>query len=474
MSTYTPTIGIEIHAELKTASKMFCSCKNDPHGSQSNTNVCPICLAHPGTLPTVNKEAVKKLLLVGRAIDGEIASYSEFDRKNYFYPDIPKAYQLSQYQFPFVKGGELAGVEITRIHLEEDTARSQHQGDISLVDFNRAGVPLMELVTEPVIHSAAEAVLFAKELQLLLRALGVSDANMEKGEMRVEANISISDTDTLGTKVEVKNLNSFRAMEDAINYEIERQKTVLQSHKSVIQETRGWNLAQNKTFVQRVKETAEDYRYFSDPDIPKYDISKLPEFNNSRLDEDLSEIPSKTRVFLKDLGIESQQVEAVVNDLPALAFFKRVINQLEKSKADPSVLKAAANYITTDLAKLRQDHSEFELDSANAIGFAKLMQMVSAGDITSRVAKDLLFAITFEGSDPELLAKEKGLLVDNSVETLTTLVNQLISDNPEVVAAYKGGKITSLQFLLGQAMKATKGAANPKLLTELLTNKLSE
>ncbi|OGG85451.1 glutaminyl-tRNA synthase (glutamine-hydrolyzing) subunit B [Candidatus Kaiserbacteria bacterium RIFOXYB1_FULL_46_14] len=472
MSTYTPTIGIEVHAELKTKSKMFCSCKNDPHASHPNTNICPVCLAHPGTLPVVNNEAVKKVLLVGRAISGEIASYSEFDRKNYFYPDIPKAYQLSQYQFPFVKGGELAGVSITRVHLEEDTARSQHQGEISLVDFNRAGVPLMELVTEPVIHSAAEAARFAKELQLLLRALGVSDANMEKGEMRVEANISISDSEKLGTKVEVKNLNSFKAVEDAINYEIERQKTALQSHKIITQETRGWNTAQNKTFLQRSKETAEDYRYFPDPDIPKYDLSTIEEFNNSRLDEDLSEIPSKTRVFLQDLGIESQQAEALVNDQLALAFFKKVVVLLQESGKDKTVIKIAANYITSDLAGLRQDHPEHVLDSTNAMSFATLIQMVSEGEITSRVAKDLLFAIVFEGADPKEMAKEKGLLADNSVETLTAIVDEIISLNPTVVTEYKNGKTASLQFLLGQGMKATRGAANPKLLTELFEKKL--
>ena len=200
MSTYTTTVGIEVHAELKTKSKMFCGCINNPHAAEPNANVCPVCMAHPGTLPVVNKEAVRFLMMVGKAIGGELADYSEFDRKNYFYPDIPKAYQISQYQFPFVKGGEIAGVAITRVHLEEDTARSAHdQGDESLVDFNRAGVPLMELVTEPVIHDAQKAGEFAKELQLLLRSLGVSDANMERGEMRVEANISVSKTDQLGT-----------------------------------------------------------------------------------------------------------------------------------------------------------------------------------------------------------------------------------------------------------------------------------
>ena len=280
MKNYKPTIGIEVHAELNTKSKMFCGCTNNPHEGEPNTYICPVCLAHPGTLPAVNKEAVKKVLLVGTALEGQLATYSEFDRKNYFYPDIPKAYQLSQYAYPFVKGGMLHGVAITRVHLEEDTARSQHEGSSSVVDFNRAGVPLMELVTEPVIHDAELAASFARELQLLLRFLDVSNANMEKGEMRVEANISISSTDELGTKVEVKNLNSFKSMEQAIAYEIKRQAELLDKGEKVVQETRGWDEVKNKTFSQRTKETAEDYRYFPDPDIPKYDIPSVSEFNN--------------------------------------------------------------------------------------------------------------------------------------------------------------------------------------------------
>jgi aspartyl-tRNA(Asn)/glutamyl-tRNA(Gln) amidotransferase subunit B len=263
MSTYTTTVGIEVHAELKTKSKMFCGCKNDPHASLPNAHVCPVCMAHPGTLPTVNKEAVHFLMQVGKAIGGELADFSEFDRKNYFYPDIPKAYQISQYQFPFVKGGSIAGVAITRVHLEEDTARSVHdQGDESLVDFNRAGVPLMELVTEPVVHDAKSAGDFARELQLLLRTLGVSDANMEKGEMRVEANISVSKDATLGTKVEVKNLNSFKSVEAAIVYETKRHIEELEAGRQIKQETRGWDESKGKTFLQRSKETAQDYRLF--------------------------------------------------------------------------------------------------------------------------------------------------------------------------------------------------------------------
>jgi aspartyl-tRNA(Asn)/glutamyl-tRNA(Gln) amidotransferase subunit B len=260
MTDYMPTIGLEIHAELKTRTKMFCGSLNDPHDSDPNTHVCPVCLAHPGTLPVINKEAVEHVIKVGLAVGGSLATFTEFDRKNYFYPDIPKGYQISQYKYPLVQGGELAGVKLTRIHLEEDTARSQHdQGEGSLVDYNRAGVPLMELVTEPVIHDAETAGNFARELQLLLRTINVSDANMEMGEMRVEANISVSRDATLGTKVEVKNLNSFRAVEAAIKYEIERQIDVLERQGGkIMQETRGWDdqrashLARDPRKLQRI------------------------------------------------------------------------------------------------------------------------------------------------------------------------------------------------------------------------------
>ena len=282
MSDYKATIGLEIHAELKTKTKMFCNSKNDPDEKRPNVNICPVCMAYPGTLPTVNFEAVKHVVRVGCAINGEIADYSEFDRKNYFYPDIPKGYQISQYKFPLVKGGMLNGVKITRVHLEEDTARSSHdQGNYSLVDFNRAGVPLMELVTEPVIHTAEEASAFAKELQLLLQALGAGEANMEKGEMRVEANISIApktdnesrisnnEKEILGTKVEVKNLNSFKAVEKAIIYELKRHEEMLEKGEKIIQETRGWDENKEVTFSQRAKEDSHDYRYFPRPGYPK-------------------------------------------------------------------------------------------------------------------------------------------------------------------------------------------------------------
>ncbi|HEY4518491.1 MAG TPA: Asp-tRNA(Asn)/Glu-tRNA(Gln) amidotransferase subunit GatB, partial [Candidatus Paceibacterota bacterium] len=262
VSEYLPTIGLEVHAELKTRTKMFCDSANDPGETRPNVNICPICTAQPGTLPTINRLAVRHVLKVGVACGSTLADFSEFDRKNYFYPDIPKGYQISQYKYPLVSGGMLNGVALTRIHLEEDTASNIHEADYSLIDFNRAGVPLMELVTEPVIHDSRTAGAFARELQLLLRYLGASEANMDKGQMRLEANVSVSKGSTLGTKVEVKNINSFRALEKAIEYEIKRQIDEIESGGVIVQETRGWDDVKQKTFSQRKKESSHDYRYF--------------------------------------------------------------------------------------------------------------------------------------------------------------------------------------------------------------------
>jgi aspartyl-tRNA(Asn)/glutamyl-tRNA(Gln) amidotransferase subunit B len=468
METYTTTVGIEVHAELKTKSKMFCGCANAPHESQPNTHVCPVCMAHPGSLPTVNKEAVSYLMQVGRAIGGTLADYSEFDRKNYFYPDIPKAYQISQYQFPFVSGGEIAGVAITRVHLEEDTARSQHdQGEESLVDFNRAGVPLMELVTEPVIHDAKKAGEFAKELQLLLRTLGVSDANMEKGEMRVEANISVSSTSELGTKVEVKNLNSFKSVEGAIIYETKRQIELIENGEAVKQETRGWDESKGKTFSQRSKETANDYRYFPDPDIPKFVRSEIAEFSDSRIDEKIPEIPAIKRLKYKDLGLDDIQIEVIIGDIEHDAFFQDVIAHLPESIER----RLAANYFVTDvLALIEQGRS---IQNAHADTFAGLLALVSEGKITSRVAKDLLPEVVFEGLSAQDIAISRGLLQQNSEDALRPIVETIIADNPAVVAEYRSGKESSLQFLIGQGMKASRGSANPVALRELLVKMLS-
>ena len=323
---YTATIGLEIHAELKTKTKMFCSCKNDPDEEKPNSNICSICTAQPGTLPVINKEAVKHVLKIGLACNSKIADFTEWDRKNYFYPDIPKGYQISQYKYPLVIGGNLKGVELTRIHLEEDTGASTHDaGNFSLVDFNRSGVPLMELVTEPVIHSGKQAADFAKELQLLLQYMGAGDANMEKGEMRVEANISVSNCEgKLGTKVEVKNLNSFRAVERAVAYETERHISALERGEKIVQETRGWDDAKQQTYSQRIKEDSHDYRYFPDPDLPKMMVSEV--FDLKKIKAELPELPWQRRErYLKVFGIKEQDAEAYVNNFSLGEFFEKVI-----------------------------------------------------------------------------------------------------------------------------------------------------
>jgi aspartyl-tRNA(Asn)/glutamyl-tRNA(Gln) amidotransferase subunit B len=468
MSSYKTTVGIEVHAELKTKSKMFCSCKNDPHAAEPNSNVCPVCMAHPGTLPTVNKEAVRFLMMVGKAIGGELAEYSEFDRKNYFYPDIPKAYQISQYQFPFVKGGEIAGVQVTRVHLEEDTARSVHdQGEESLVDFNRAGVPLMELVTEPVIHDAESAGKFARELQLLLRTLGVSDANMEKGEMRVEANISVSQTDELGVKVEVKNLNSFKSVEGAIVYETKRHIEEIEAGGTIKQETRGWDESKSKTFLQRSKETAQDYRYFPDPDIPKFQRSLIEEFSDSRISENLPETPELKRHRYAKSGLPEKQIEVIISDVQRSSFFDAVIEQITNERA----VLLAGNYFTTDVLSLleKEGHGIEEVDAAS---FVKLMNLLEAGEITSRVAKDILAEVVIGKEDPRILAESRGLLQENSEEAVLLIVKSVIEENPSIAAEYKAGKETSIQFLIGQGMKKSKGSANPGVLKNLLEKEL--
>ena len=468
---YKATIGLEVHAELKTKTKMFCGSKNDPHNAEPNTNICPVCVAHPGTLPVINKEAVKHVIKVGLALEGKIATFTEFDRKNYFYPDIPKGYQISQYKYPLVSGGSLAGVDITRVHLEEDTARSLHdQGEGTIIDYNRAGVPLMELVTEPVIHDAETAGRFGRELQLLLKTLEVSDANLEKGEMRVEVNISISKDDTLGTKVEVKNLNSFRAVENAIAYEMKRQEKVLERGESILQETRGWDEQKGETFSQRLKETSEEYRYFPDPDLPKLDLSKDPDFSLSRISELMPELPAEKRSKYENLGIPREQVEVLISDKTAAPYFEAVVSEDLLSGED---LKRAANYITSDVMALCSERGREPLENS-IVGFADLMIMLSEGAITSRVAKDLLQEVIFEAISPKKVAEERGLLQQNDEESLLKTVEAILESNPAVVEEYKAGKEQVIKFLVGQGMKETKGSANPAVLEDLLKKKIAE
>ena len=467
--SYIPTIGLEVHAELKTLSKMFCGCKNDPHEGEPNAYTCPVCLAHPGTLPVPNIEAIKKVLLFGKAVEATPATYSEFDRKNYFYPDIPKAYQISQYAYPFLTGGNLAGVELTRVHLEEDTARSNHEkGDYSLVDFNRAGVPLMELVTEPVIHDAQTAGAFARELQLLLRTLNISDANMERGEMRVEANISVSkDADKMATKyVEVKNLNSFKAVEGAIAFEIQRQIKLLEEGGEIVQETRGWDEVNLRTFSQRVKETAKDYRYFPDPDIPKIKI------NESLLAEITVKLPKEKRDLYQNLGLTSDAVELIISDKETDEFFAKLYDS--DLLSDHECARLSANYLTSDIASLLSSNPSLKLSMLRVEYFAELMNMLMGKEINSRIGKDLLPELFSSEKSPREMATERNLLQISDASALEGIIKEIIEANPTVVAEYKAGKETAIQFFVGQGMKATKGSANPALLLESFKKALED
>ncbi len=457
---YKTTIGLEVHAELKTATKMFCRCKNDPDETKPNHNICPVCTAQPGSLPVINQKAVEHVLRVGKAVGSKLADFTEWDRKNYFYPDIPKGYQISQYKYPLVEHGSIAGVELTRIHLEEDTGSSRHDlGDYSLVDYNRAGVPLMELVTEPVIHDAETAMKFAKELQLLLRYLGASDANMEKGEMRVEANISISETDTFGTKVEVKNLNSFKSVGDAIAFEIKRHEEVLSRGEKVVQETRGWDENTGKTFSQRKKESANDYRYFPDPDLPKMMASEAFGKNYEKL-PGLPELPWQKRERLqKEYGFVEHITEIYVSDFVLGKFFDEVVTLLAKDK---ELITLASNYISSDVASLVKLNGN--LGKLTADNFAELMKLIKAGDLSSRGAKDTLTILYKDGGEPKVVAEKAGLIQKSDAGALKKIAEEVIAANDKVVAEYKAGKEASLQFLVGQGMKVSKGSANPGML----------
>ncbi|MBY0539740.1 Asp-tRNA(Asn)/Glu-tRNA(Gln) amidotransferase subunit GatB [Patescibacteria group bacterium] len=464
--SYRPTIGLEVHAELKTRTKMFCGSKNDPDEVRPNVNVCPVCMAFPGTLPVVNREAVKHVLRVGAAINGKLADYTEFDRKNYFYPDLPKGYQISQYEYPLISGGNLQGVQITRIHLEEDTARSQHTGDgYSIIDFNRAGVPLMELVTEPVIHDALTASAFAKELQLLLRTLGAGEANMELGQMRVEANISVSKTEKFGTKVEVKNLNSFKAVERAIAYEIERQTALLEEGGAVVQETRGWDEKKEETFSQRTKEDSHDYRYFPDPDIPKFRLSLLEEYSEETIRSSLPELPSARREKLLALAIAPEDVEVLVSDVAYSELYTKAVEPI----TDAGTRKAAINLL---LNEVRGKNPNAEALMRIEAGLAETATMFARGDISSAGAKAIVAELLENGGDPAHIATSKGLLQMKDASLISALADEVLAEHSGVAEEVKSGKLEAMKFLLGQGMRKSKGSANPAELERVIKEKL--
>lgn len=480
---YQPIIGLEIHVELNTKSKMFCDCKNDSSERHPNVLICQICTAQPGSLPVINQEAVRKTIKTGLALNCQIPEYSQFDRKNYFYPDLPKGYQISQFYQRLCENGYLKigekKIRIRKVHLEEDTGRLVHPegADYSLVDFNRAGIPLMELVTEPDITSAKEARKFAQDLHLIMHYLNVSDADMEKGEMRVEVNISLSrEEGKLGTKVEIKNLNSFRAVEKSIEYEIQRQTEVLTRGEKIIQETRGWDDIKAKTFSQREKEEAHDYRYFPEPDLPQLRHPK--EFINE-IKAEIPELPQEKRErFKREYELDEKNVEVFVYNKNLGEYFEKVVSEFDPRLPREKLfklIKLTTNYLITDLQGLLKgaqvSSEDFLITPEN---FAEFITLIYEGKISSKIAKMVLEEMFKTGADPSRIIEEKGLAQITDEAEIEKIVKEVISKNKKAVEDFKKGKENASQFLIGQIMAQTKGKADPQITGAILKDILGK
>jgi len=508
MSKYIPVIGMEVHVELKTKSKMFCNSKNGLGlEKQPNIHICPVCTGQPGTLPVPNEQAIEFVQLAGLALNCKLNLKSKFDRKNYFYPDLPKGYQISQYDQPLCQNGVLEfpisndqfpnnnqisnsniqtkKIRITRIHLEEDTGKLIHPkgADYTLVDYNRAGVPLMELVTEPDIENGEQARLFCAKLQQICRYLGISDADMEKGNMRCEVNLSLhkKNEDKLsGTKVEVKNINSFKFVEKAINYEIERQSELLEKGEKIIQETRGWDSVKNVTVSQRKKESAHDYRYFPEPDIPPMEFTaeyienlkcKLPELPNA-----------KEKRFVAEYGLNIADTLILTAESDLAGYFEQVISEIKEKISSheieasrEKVIKLAANYIISELRKhlAENKHSVRDL-KISAENYAEFIGLIADGKINSSAAQTVLKEMYHMGGDPSQIIEEKNLGQMQDSSELEIAVESVIATNSKSAEDYKAGKQNALQFLMGQVMSVTKGKANPQVVLELLRKRLDK
>lgn len=473
---YEAIIGMEVHAQLLTRSKMFCACAADYAAAPPNTRVCPVCLGMPGALPVINRRAVEFVVMTGLALHCRIASHSRFARKNYHYPDLPKGYQISQYELPLCSDGyleiEVDGrvkrIGIERVHLEEDTAKLIHTGEYSLIDMNRAGVPLMEIVSAPDLRTGEEARQYLTKLRAILRYLGVSSGNMEEGSMRCEVNISLrpAGTDVRGTKVEVKNLNSFRSVKQAIEYEIQRQGRLLDAGERVRQVTMGWDEAKGRTVLQRVKESADDYRYFPEPDLPPLELgrewveqirARLPELPDARKER-----------FVRAYGLGAYDAGVLTADRDVADFFEAVVGL----GANP---KEAANWITGEIFRLMNARG---LDMAHLpvrpAQLCELMGLIQKGTITTTIAKDVLGDMVDTGESPDDIVRRRGLAQVSDTSALEAIARQVIADNPGAVAQYLAGKEQVLKFLVGQMMRATKGQANPTLAAEILRALLAE
>jgi aspartyl-tRNA(Asn)/glutamyl-tRNA(Gln) amidotransferase subunit B len=474
---YEPVIGLEIHAELLTQSKMFCGCRVvDSVAAAPNSAVCPVCLGMPGMLPVINRRAVEFALRVALALDCEIQPYNIFARKNYFYPDLPKGYQISQYELPIgrhgqldvaLPSGEVKRIGIRRVHMEEDTGKLTHlEGGGSLVDYNRSGVPLLEIVSEPDIRSGEEARAYAMRIRQILRYLGVNSGDMEKGVLRVEPNISIRPrgSEAFGTRIELKNLNSFRALADGTDYELTRQAAILDAGRQVVQETRGWHDARRETFSQRVKEEAEDYRYFAEPDLPPLSIS---EAWITATRAALPELPqAKEHRYRAVMGLSAYEAAALAEDRAVAEWFDTAV----MAGGSP---KSVANWLLNDLFRLMNERGQrIENIPVPPAALVELLSMVERGDINQTSARDVLAEMVDGGRAPAEIVAARGLSQISDETTLGAIIDRVLSDNPEPVATYLGGKESLMGWFVGQVMRASKGQANPARVNELLKERL--
>jgi aspartyl-tRNA(Asn)/glutamyl-tRNA(Gln) amidotransferase subunit B len=479
LERYEAVIGVEVHCQLRTASKMFCACSTAYDGARPNSHVCPVCLGLPGALPVINRRAVELVLATGAAIGAETPDATRWDRKNYFYPDLPKGYQISQYDLPLASAGVLAfdtsggpvTVRITRAHLEEDTAKLVHAAGpagerVSLVDFNRSGVPLMEIVTEPDIRTAEQARRYAEELQLLLRTIGASDADMERGQLRVEANVSLRPrgTEAFGTRVEVKNMNSFRSVEHAVSFEIERQAAALDAGEQLRMETRGWADDRGETYHMRNKETSDDYRYFPEPDLPplRVDAAWL-----AQIRAELPELPAARRARYRDvLGLPAADATVLAADADAARLFEATLAAGKGIEPKP-----VANWVTGDYLRVR-NAAEGSV-SVEPGELAALVALVSAGALNRTSARQVLDAHVATGERVEGIVARLGLRQISDTDALGGIVDDVIAANPAAVADVRAGKAQAIGFLVGQVMKATRGQANAAVARAALRERLN-
>ncbi len=472
---YEAVIGMEVHVELDTRSKVFCACSTDFH-AEPNTNVCPICLGMPGTLPMLNREVVNKSVAVGLALNCTIARWSKMDRKNYFYPDLPKNYQISQYDLPLCHGGYLdieteggtRRIGITRAHMEEDPARNVHgmMGGGSGVDFNRSGVPLLEIVTEPDFRSAQQVYDYLAELKQILLYLGASDCNMEEGSLRAEANISVrpKGSERLGTKTEVKNVASFTQTMRAVEYEIKRQIRVLSEGGTIVQETRGWDAEKGISFSQRKKESAHDYRYFPEPDLAPVVVDEAWE---RRVRDALPELPAARRKRFREAhGLSAYDARVITATRGMADYFEAVV----RVGADP---KKAANWMMGDLQALCTE-TRVEVDACAVCpeDLAAMIGLIENGTISGKIAKEVLAAMFETGKHPKEIVEEKGLVQISDSSELEGIVQQVLDANPNQVEQFRSGKDQVKGYLMGQVMKASRGKANPKLASQILEKAL--